>query len=100
MSVIRPRGTRSTESEECPDPTKIFDTECIVETFRAGRGWMAIHHKDPAWWRSFKLLVKEYILKTRFYNTMPAMHSTSRVRGYEYELWLNASEYSRLSVFG
>ena len=75
--MIRPRGTRSTESEECPDPTKIFDTECIVETFRAGRGWMAIHHKDPAWWRSFKLLVKEYILKTRFYNTMPAMHSTT-----------------------
>ena len=23
-----------------------------------------------------------------------------RVGGYEYELWLNASEYSRLSVFG
>jgi len=38
---------------------------------------MAIHHKDRAWWRSFKLLVKEYILDTRFYNTMPAMHSTT-----------------------
>ena len=25
---------------------------------------------------------------------------TRRVRGYEYELWVNASEYSRLSVFG
>ena len=25
---------------------------------------------------------------------------TRRVGGYEYELWLNASEYSRLSVFG
>ena len=27
-------------------------------------------------------------------------YGTRRVRGYEYELWLNASEYSRLSVFG
>ena len=28
------------------------------------------------------------------------VYVTSRVRGYAYELWLNASEYSRLSVFG
>ena len=26
------------------------------------------------------------------------LYCTRRVRGYEYELWLNASEYSRLSV--
>eukprot|EP00964_Phaeocystis_antarctica_P021834 scaffold12125_cov63-Phaeocystis_antarctica.AAC.3 len=32
------------------------------------------------------------------YSRLGGQYGTRRVRGYEYELWLNASEYSRLSV--
>jgi len=36
-----------------------------------------VSHRSSAWLHSFKVLVKEYILETPFYDTMPALHSTA-----------------------
>ena len=65
------------ESEESPDPSKIFDIQHIQETLQPS--WDALVNKDQAWWRSFKQLVKDYILTTHFYDTFPPLHTKTEL---------------------
>ena len=70
-------STTAPEITERPDPT--IDVDFIKKVFDADRdgAWTFVSHRSSAWLRSFKALVKEYILETPFYDTMPALHRTA-----------------------
>jgi len=65
------------ESEEHPDPSKIFDIQHIQKTLQPS--WDALVNKDQVWWRSFKQLVKDYILTTHFYDTFPPLKTKTEL---------------------